>query len=71
MLLAGQNLGLGHYFSLALLAFTGTSSSSFSVEPSKLGSTAAAAGFAPVTSEIIELASGKRFCLQTFRLESR
>lgn len=39
------------------------------VAPSDLDGTAQAAGFAPGTSEIIELPSKKRFCLQTFRFE--
>jgi hypothetical protein len=38
------------------------------VAPSDLDRIAVAAGFAPATSEIIELPSGRAFCLQTFRL---
>ncbi len=34
--------------------------------PAKLGTLASAAGFAPTSTEVIELASGKAFCLQTF-----
>jgi hypothetical protein len=35
--------------------------------PDDLRGFAAAAGFAAADSEVIELASGKQFCLQTFR----
>jgi SAM-dependent methyltransferase len=39
------------------------------VAPSELDRIADSAGFAPATSEIIALASGKLFCVQTFRAE--
>jgi ubiquinone/menaquinone biosynthesis C-methylase UbiE len=41
------------------------------VAPSDLSKIAVAGGFTPATSEIIELPSGKSFCIQTFRAEPR
>ncbi len=41
------------------------------VDPAHLSSISAGAGFAVSTPEIIELPSGKRFCLQTYRLEAQ
>ena len=39
------------------------------VDPSHLKGTAVAVGYVPLTVEVIELASGRRFCKQTFRLD--
>jgi SAM-dependent methyltransferase len=40
------------------------------VAPTDLSKIAAAAGFTPTTSEIVQLPSGKSFCVQTYRLET-